>query len=142
GHAPHVRFLLGILYNTALPLGETADFNHRFSGRGFTVEGTFRGEYGLRGGVSFGFQVFQEKADRTVTYGDATVGGVQVRETSLSPMTAHFGYALEQLEKVVPYVRLGVGGGRAWRRLDIGIRRFVDESWHFVLVPELGVEIP
>lgn len=136
------RLLLAIAYDLALPLGHTQNYNKNFSARGFTVEGRYLWRSGWTAGLAFGWQVFQARLDGTLTWETATVGGAQVRETSATPLTANLGFALNQWGKVVPFVRFGAGAARIGRRLDIGIRRFVDESWHLALVPELGAEIP
>src|SRR5690606_2277882 len=83
-----------------------------------------------------------EKTRRTTTYGPATISGVQVRETSSTPFTGKVFYALRDMKKVIPYAGFGLGGARVVRRLDIGISRFTDESWHWAMVPEVGIEVP
>jgi opacity protein-like surface antigen len=135
-------FVLALVYDTALPLGKTKDLTGKFSGRGFTVDGRYRSKAGITLGFAVSWQVFEEKSNMTFDYDNATISGTSARETSTTPMLATVGYISRANERILPYVRLGVGGMRVWRRVDIGISRIVDETWHFSLVPEIGAEIP
>lgn len=141
-HGSGAPFILGVLYDTALPMAKTADFNRRFSGAGFTVEGRYRGFEYLRLGASFSYQNFQDKRDITFRYENATIGGMQLRETSLTTMTANLAFAWDKSDRLIPYLGVRMGPSRMWRRVDIGINRFISETWHLAVTPELGVEFP
>ena len=141
-HGAEAPFVLGVLYDTGLPMGNTADFNKKFNGRGFSIDARYRGFKPLRVGGSFSYIDFQEKRDSTFEYGNATLGGMQVRETAASTLTGYVGVAWDKGKRVIPYLRVGIGPSRVWRRVDVGVSRFISESWHFAVVPELGVELP
>ncbi len=141
-HGKDAPFILGAFYDTALPVGNTADFTRRFSGRGLSIEARYRALSGFRFGGTASFQDFQEKRDVTFQYQNATIGGVQVRETAMSTVTANAAFVWTGDDRFLPYFKLGLGPSRLWRRVDMGISRVTSETWHFALVPELGAEIP
>ncbi len=140
---PESPFILGILWDMSLPLGSTRDCVDKYSVPGMSVDGRYRGFGNFGIGFTLAWHRMEEKSKETVSYRNATLTGTMAREVSSSPFTFKLSYALRDKQlPAIPYVGLGLGGTRVLRRLDVGIARFVDESWHFALVPELGAEIP
>lgn len=135
-------FILGILWDMSLPLGSTKDFAGKYSVPGMSIDGRYRGFGNFGIGLTLAWHRIEEKSEETVTKDNATLTGTMVREVSSSPFTVKFTYAKRQGLSFVPYAGVGVGGTRVLRRLDVGVARFVDESWHFTFVPEIGVEVP
>lgn len=147
--APVPLFLFGVLWDHSYPLANSRDLVRKYSLSGFSIEGRYRGLGNLGLGFRLGWDTMSEKAESTFTRDALTVSGTQIRTLFLSPMLLTVSYALRDSRtespkgpSVVPYVLLGAGGGRALRQLDLGISTYLDESWHFALAPELGVEIP
>ncbi len=135
-------FMLGVLWDVSIPVASTTDFTSKVSPQGISVDGRYRGFGNLGIGFTVAWHTLSEKTRSTTTYGSATISGTQVRETAATPFTGKIFYALRDMKKVIPYVGFGLGGARVVRRLDMGISRFTDESWHWAMVPEIGVEVP
>lgn len=135
-------FMLGLLWDTVLPVGNTADYVGKFSPQGFSIDGRYSGFGELGLGVTMAWHVLEQRTRSTTSWQNATITGTQIREVSSSPFTFKISYAKRDLGKVIPYAGLGLGAARVFRRLDMGISSLSDQSWHFAFVPELGVEVP
>ncbi len=48
-------------------------------------------------------------------------------------------YARVLKDALVPYAGINIGAQYIQQRLDIGVVRFDDNNWHFVVAPELGM---
>lgn len=141
------QFLLGVLWDVGLPLGPSRDFVRKVDPAGLTVSGRLRRLVSLphsRLGLAFdiAWNNLEEKTGASIEMGNVTITGTQIRELSVSPLVVKPFFALGELEDVSPYVGVGVGVAYVQQRLDLGIYRYFDESWQFVVQPELGVEVP
>lgn len=149
---------MGLLLDTSLPIGSTTNFVNTFSFQGFAIDVRYTA-LPVMIGAQVSWQTITEKSERTLDFevegtGQATFSGTMVTELSLTPLLAKVGYVFgkEKLNTppdkkktpvtLLPYVALGMGGSRLVRRVDVGISRLLDESWHWTLVPEIGVEAP
>ncbi|GEM_PF-899525 len=137
------HLLMGIYWDMGVPLGSSADWVSDYSVQGFAFDVRYfpKGNWGLGGGLAW--NTFSEKTVSTVTRQNATLTGAQVHELSTTPLTFKGFYSLRDLKlPATPYVSLGLGGSRALRRVDAGISRYIVESWHWTMAPEIGVELP
>jgi hypothetical protein len=140
--------LVGFFLDSSLPLGSSSEFVDTFSFQGFSVDLRYIGFGNLGLGGMVAWHTIAEKSQRTLEWEGAALTGTMVTELSLTPILAKVSYALREVpegappKQFVPYVATGLGASRLVRRLDAGISRIVDESWHFSLVPEVGVEVP
>lgn len=149
------KFLIGITWDFSLPLGNTADFTDAFGFQGFSLEVKYiaLGRLGFGGMVSW--HSLGERTFATLEDENATLTGTQVRELSFNPITlrAHYAFSDRPVKpkdaggaafklEATPYVALGLGGARAASRVDLGIDVITRESWHFTMVPEVGLELP
>ena len=140
-------FVLGLLWDMSVPIGSTHQFTPKITAKGFTVDGRYHG-FGNVGvgnigvGLSLAWHTMDSRTETSVKWKNATISGTQIREISSTPFTAKAWYALRDLEGIHPYAGMGFGAARIVRRVDMGISRVVDETWHVALVPEIGVEIP
>lgn len=137
---PH--FLVGLLVESSLALGSTREFVEEFSFQGFGIDVRYLGFGDLQVGGAVAWHTLAHQAEQSLEWQDATFTGTVVTEVSTTPLTLKAAYAYTRSQHVVPYVALGGGASRVVRRLDIGVQRFARESWHWTLVPELGVSIP
>lgn len=139
---PSPIFLIGLLWDIAVPVGSSADWIGKASARGLQVDFRYfpKSSWGLGGSIAW--NVLAQKEFETLEFGDATLSGTQVHELSSTTLLGKGFYAWRRLETVIPYVSLGLGGSYATRRLDAGIGRWVMDKWHVAVVPEAGAEIP
>ena len=83
-------FLGALMYNTAMPMGNTKDFISDYSWKGFSFEGrSFTNRNWSFGGM-FGWNIFDKRLDETVDIDEETTGttvtGTQIRYTNSFPI--------------------------------------------------------
>lgn len=129
-------------YSTALPLGNTKDFNEGFSFRGVTVEGRKIVTENFSTGLSFGWHVLNDRRTGTVELENSAVNGTFFTYTNSFPifLNAHF-YAGER-GRVRPYLGLNVGTAYMERRAEVGQLALDEDKWRFAVAPEAGVIVP
>jgi len=133
---------LNIGLDLTWPLGKAANFIDSASIQGLSLDLRyyFWKNIGLGAGVAF--DGVSKKTSGTVAWQNTTITGNQLREISFTPITLKGIYAWRQQEQIIPYVAAGAGVARTVRRLEAGYTLLSDPSWHFVLVPEVGLNIP
>ena len=145
--------MVGLTWDLSIPLASTADFTNQVSVQGFGIEVKYLGldKVGLKNvevGGMVAWHTLAQKGYATFVDGDTTVSGTTVNEMSSNPLLLRAHYVFRSGDRpdavgtIVPYVAGGVGGARVLRRTDLGINRFVEESWHWAVGPELGIELP
>jgi outer membrane protein len=146
--------VLGALWDMALPVGPTRDFTSSFSGRGFALDFQYWGLGRLGLGAEFIWNTMSDKGMSERTINDVTVSGVAVKELDTNELLAKVMVSpidwrearvaghKKPFSSVVPYLGVALGGARVVRRVDISVSRYVDESWHWAFVPEVGVQVP
>jgi len=140
-------FFLAAFWDLNVPMGSTTDFVKKVDPAGFGIEGRYHGLVkagpgNLGVGILVSWDWMAQKSESSLVEGNVTLTGTQVRELSVTPLMGKVIYTFDQHKRFHPYVGFGLGPARVWRRLDIGIYRYLDESWHFAMAPELGLEIP
>ena len=147
------QLLVAILWDFSLPLGNTSDFTSQFSLQGFSIEVKYLGFGNLGLGGMVAWHTMAEKKQRIYEIDNATLYGTQVREFSSNPLLARVHYTFRSTKKeddpsketkpqVTPYVAAGFGGSRVVRRVDTGVFGISQESWHWTIGPEAGIEYP
>ncbi len=139
---PVSPFLFGVLWDHSFPLGKSRDLVRNYSLRGFAFEGRYQGLKNFGLGFRIAWNTMEEKETSTYTQGALTVTGTQLRTLSASPMFLTVSYGMPRDRVIRPYVMFGAGGARVLRQLDLGISRYLEESWHWAVAPEMGLEIP
>jgi hypothetical protein len=147
--------VLGVMWDLSLPVGSTTEFTSSFSGRGFALDLRWWGLGKLGLGGDFVWDTMSDKGMNERTIGDVTVSGVTVKELDSNVMhgkvffspvdwvgARKIGRASKAPRSFVPYAAFGFGGARIVRRVDISVSRYVDESWHWAIAPEIGIEVP
>jgi len=135
-----------ITYNVAVPTDKLSNYIDQVSWRGFGLEGRWFQSSNLSFGVSFGWNVFDERANDVIQVADGGIGGsvsgTQLRYVNSFPMmaTGHF-YIGKKRETLRLYFGTGVGTYYIKQRLEIGLVAFESDNWHFGLAPEAGVLI-
>ncbi|UCH65180.1 MAG: outer membrane beta-barrel protein [Ignavibacterium sp.] len=142
-----------ITYNAAVPQDNLRDFVDSESWRGFGVEGRWFQSSNLSFGLSFGWNVFDQRTNTPIQIqgsdivdGEnsenirATVTGTQIRYVNSFPImaTGHF-YIGKKRETIRIYGGAGVGTYHIKQRLEIGLVAFEENNWHFGIAPEAGL---
>ena len=132
----------GITYNTALPLGETAELASNFSFRGAGIEGRWAVGSSFDIGFNASWNVFYEAESGSFTEGTSTLTGTQYRYVNAYPIMFTAYKSLGSSETFRPYVGLGVGAIKADHRKEMGLWYVDSNNWHFGVAPEIGAVIP
>ena len=137
-------FLGALMYNTAMPMGNTKDFISDYSWKGFSFEGrSFTNRNWSFGGM-FGWNIFDKRLDETVDIDEETTGttvtGTQIRYTNSFPIMVnghyHFG---KRRDSFRPFLGMGLGTYYIVQRFELGVFQLESSNWHFGLAPEAGV---
>lgn len=137
-------FLGALMYNTAMPMGNTKDFISDYSWKGFSFEGrSFTNRNWSFGGM-FGWNIFDKRLDETVDIDEETTGttvtGTQIRYTNSFPIMVnghyHFG---KRRDSFRPFLGVGLGTYYIVQRFELGVFQLESSNWHFGLAPEAGV---
>lgn len=133
---------LGVAVDLTWPMGKAADFISKTSIQGLSLDLRYYAWGNIGIGLGLGLDSLSKKSTETATWENATITGTQVRELSYTPLTLKGYYAWREQTRVVPYVAAGLGAARAVQRLTVGITGLAEASWHFAIVPEVGLQIP
>jgi opacity protein-like surface antigen len=129
-------------YSMGFATGDLADYIGAASFRGFTTSFRKLVQPNVAAGVEFGWNVFyDEKPSAVYTQGNFSYSGKQYRYNNQFPMLVRGDYYLKPGERINPYVGLGLGTMYTLRNTDMGQYRFEEDAWHFLMKPEVGVEI-
>jgi opacity protein-like surface antigen len=131
----------GLTYNTALPLGETAELAGKYSFRGAGIEGRWGVGSSFDIGFSASWNVFYESVNGSFTEGSKTLTGTQYRYINAYPIMVTAYKSFGSSETFHPYVGLGVGAIKADHRKEMGLWYVDSNNWHFGMAPEIGVVI-
>jgi opacity protein-like surface antigen len=131
----------GLSYNTALPLGETADYIGKYSFRGFGLEARWEVAPEWYVGFNASWNTFYESTSGSFTEGTRTLTGTQYRYLNSYPLmlTAFKGFG--ERGAFSPYAGLGIGGIKVDKRSEMGLWQITENKWHFGLAPEIGTTI-
>jgi hypothetical protein len=141
-----------ITYNVAVPEDKLADYIDQVSWRGFGLEGRWFQSNNFSFGLSFGWNVFDERTSTPIqiTGGNidgetfdnvkGTLSGTQLRYVNSFPImaTGHF-YIGKKRETLRIYFGTGVGTYYIMQRLEVGLVAFEANNWHFGVAPEAGL---
>ena len=90
-----------ITYNVAIPTEKLADYIDNTSWRGFGLEGRWFQANNISFGISFGWNVFDQRTTDLIQVADesigGTVGGTQIRVVNSFPMMATGHFQLQHL---------------------------------------------
>jgi hypothetical protein len=127
-------------YQVGFGMGDLDDYISDASFRGFSIEYHGYINDNVSAGVELGWNVFYERKDYdTYSVGSESVSGFQYRYSSQFPMLVTGEYSFKPVEKLNPYVNLGMGTIYSRRNTDMGTFTLEEEAWHFALKPEIGL---
>ncbi len=127
-------------YTVGFGIGDLNEYISKPSFRGATLEFRSMVDDGIGVGAEVGWSAFYEEPGYVTAYdGTQALSGTQYRYCSTVPILADLNYYLKPDEKINPFVGIGIGTEYSRTDLDIGQFRFRDETWHFLIKPELGI---
>ncbi len=135
-----------ITYNMAIPSDKLNDYTGSTSWRGVALEGRWFTNKYISFGLSFGWNVFDERVSDPIHFESGNIGGTvsgtQIRSVNALPIlaTAYY-YTGKPRDKFRFYLGTGAGMYYIKQRLEIGLVAFESDNWHFGLAPEAGVVI-
>lgn len=132
----------GLSYNTALPLGGTADFIGKYSWRGFGMEGRWEVSPQLFIGFNSSWNVFYDTESGTFTEDTRTLTGAQYRYLNSVPVMMTLLKSFGSSSSAIPYAGIGVGTIYSEARKEMGLWQVVSKGWQVGLAPEVGVLFP
>lgn len=125
-------------YTVGVPLGNLADHTSNISGRGITFDFRTEIEPSLSIGINLGYSTFYEREEYdSYSQGTATLTGIQYRYNNMFPMMLNAHYTIGT-GAIMPYVGLGAGTIFNLRDTKMGLFSVKENTWHFLLSPELG----
>jgi hypothetical protein len=129
-------------YEVSVPIGDTRRFLTRASWFGISWEGRWAVANRTVAGAFLGFNEFSERFEGTTNFPSGAATGPQFRYLLSTPVLAT-GYVYPVInERVRWYLGGGAGGVHVSQWYALGTRQFSNGEWHFMLVPEVGAEIP
>ena len=127
-------------YEISFGTGELGEYVSAPSFRGFLFEYKYAFNEKVYGGFDLGWNMFyEEKEFDTYTLGTESLSGKQYRYNQVVPFLLAAEYMFRPGETVNPYVNFGLGGLYARRKTEMGVFYTLQESWQFVIKPEIGV---
>ena len=93
-------------------------------------------------GISLGWQVFDEHTTETLVTDRGALTGNQGRYINSFPMMVTAHYYFGNKDSMWFFAGAGVGTYYVIQRFEVGVFAFEENTWHFGLYPELGVQIP
>ncbi len=142
------EFLIAGSWDMTQPVGSSTDFINVFGVQGASFQARYQGLGRLSLGLMASWQTWSNKSDQTIVQDNVTLGGTQVRAIAVNPLYARVQYALFDIRahssemRPVPYAAFNLGGARTLRQLDMGVSGLTQDSWHWAIAPELGLELP
>ena len=134
--------LVSLSYQTAVPMSSTSDFIEKTSFRGFGMEWRQFVQSDISAGIAFNWNVFHQVRSELAERGNIQISGTQNRTLNILPLLVTGHYYMAKRGTTRAYAGLAAGAFFVKNRLDIGVFSFNDDSWHFGVAPEIGLEIP
>ena len=135
----------GITYNTAMPLGESADFIDKYSWGAMGLEWKKMTTENVAVGLNLSWQIFSQKIDHgtiEIPESNLALSGSQLRYLNYFPFTVTGSYHINPQGKVIPFVGAGAGLYRVLQRFDISGFAYNQDTWNFGFYPEVGILVP
>jgi hypothetical protein len=146
GETGRRKLLVGAAWNAVLPSGDTRNFIADWSPYALSVSvGTYLGSRRAYAGLSLSWAALQEDSREHIFLPAFDAGGDQSRRFVFTPVLAEVGYewlADSGLVDLIPYVRLGAGGYRVVKKVELGITDYEDKGWHAGISPGTGLRLP
>lgn len=131
-----------VVYNVAIPMGNTSDYIDETSFRGVMIKGDYFIEDEWSFGFATGVQTFyQEMGTVSETRGTFTATGAQFRYLNSIPILLTAKYHYSRYGTFSPYAGLGAGLYYMNQTTKFAGLDFEKTDWKFGLQPEIGLGI-
>ena len=129
-------------YGGAAPISDTKDFTEGTSWRNWGAEVLKFVKPNTAVGLSLGWNVFNDVTTEVSSVEGVDIQGTQLRYINSLPMLVNVRQYTGTRGGIRPFFGLGAGTQLVKQRVDVGQWRFSENTWHFALAPEIGVELP
>jgi hypothetical protein len=129
-------------YQPAQPVSNTQDYTDSFGWRGIGFDFKKQVKPSLTVGLNFGWQVFEQQTDETVSAFGLDISGDQFRYVNSFPILANISYFFGSEGRTRPYLAANVGTYIIEQRMEIGLYAIQETNWHFGFGPEAGIAFP
>jgi len=133
--------LVAVTWQFSIPIGETFKYTAPVSWRGIGLDVATFIRRDLAVGLAFGWNVFAENTNSTITIHGTDISGNQDRALNVWPTLVNVRWfpKISSNRDIQPYIGANAGGYIIERYLAIGITAFQETHYHLGLAPELGV---
>lgn len=130
-------------YSTSVSSGNLHDYVSKYSWQGISLDYRVQTKNKFLVGVTSALNLFHERKDyASYTYETITASGVQYRNMTAIPIIAVADYADTLVGKWQWFAGIGIGTTYLYRYTDFGSFTFTNDTWQFLLSPELGLSYP
>lgn len=144
GYDSYMKQIYSINYQMSLPLGDSKDFISKMSFEGVNINWAYFVTHNLTVGLDLTYNNYSEKfSQRVYRPNDYTaMNAAQYRYTQAFPIKAQVKYFFNPDGFVKGYAGLGIGAMSAGEHIIIQDIDAWNNSWGFLLAPEVGAMIP
>jgi hypothetical protein len=140
------EFISDFTWNFGFTADRLNEYIPNNSYKGFGIEGRRFFDKNISGGLSLGWNIFDQRIAEPITIDQegfgGTISGTQIRYVNAFPLLANLHYYVGKRRDFRFFLGGGVGVYYILQRLDLGVWRLESNNWHFGLAPEAGILIP
>lgn len=140
------EFISDFTWNFGFTADKLSEYIPNNSYKGFGIEGRRFFDKNISGGLSFGWNIFDQRIAEPIIIDEegfsGTISGTQIRYVNAFPILANAHYYLGKRKDFRFFLGGGVGVYYILQRLDLGVWSLESNNWHFGLAPEAGFLIP
>ncbi len=140
------EFISDFTWNFGFTADKLNEYIPNNSYKGFAIEGRRFFDKNISGGLSLGWNIFDQRIAEPITIDQegfgGTISGTQIRYVNAFPILANAHYYIGKRKDFRVFLGGGVGVYYILQRLDLGVWMLESNNWHFGLAPEAGVLIP
>lgn len=140
------ELLTSVTWNVGIPVSKTNEFTTDVTYRGFSFQGRRFFDKANSLGLSFGWNIFDEKNYDPINLdygsGSGTISGTQVRTINSFPILVGFDRFFGKQNDIRTFIGVNTGVYYILQRLNIGVYEINNDNWHFGIAPEGGVIVP
>lgn len=126
-------------YNFGVPLADSKEYVPTVSYIGAEVNYKYFLKKNISLSFSAGWNVFYKETKDLLSLPNADVSGLQNRYINTVPLLAGVQYYFGKDNNMRPYAGVNIGALYLTRRLQIGVYDLTENSWHFMVQPEIGL---
>lgn len=139
-----MRQIFSINYQVNTPVGSSKDFVSKMSFEGVNINWAYFVTENMTVGLDLSYNNYHEKFGQKIyrPNENTAINAAQYRYTQVFPIKAQAKYFFASNSMVQPYAGFGIGALSAGQHIIVQDFDAWDNSWGFLLSPEVGVLIP